>query len=643
MDKEKHQEIKKSFTNLKSTQEINIFRVLDSQSNPLSEPTLKASKKILDILCSTKDDLNLTYINLKIKKEGKKAKKQKEREKEKEKAKKEKKEEDDSESEEEETNKINPENKIKEKYRNYLPIFKTEVEGINSNNLLYIFSRLVGGICSIETEYRDGYCFTLMQILKKFDDIIDYNEMIQTIKKESFFKKSESSTSKNILSSGRLLLFSCILSASKLVSGEVLYDIFSNILSTLESNYSAQSEETAIKTIQCFIDSLFKGQFECLNNSKKSHKTIESIFSILFDFSKLSIIKQDKVFKPEKSKSKGKNKDFRNKNNHNQETFKSRSINTLLFQSSVILLLNKVVKSDVSSKSSNSTLQGVYNYLSNFLKQNPKYSVDNKTFTEIQAEESSFYFVMKELLSKSGKNHVYLEILEDFLKTTIRNKEPKYIAYVWNCMTTQENVMKFMEISNKNYQFFLSKLSQIVIEALGESKFKAKIFEIFDINFFVNFLKFEGGKTKHKCLSQILSVLHEVLASMKAEEKEIKDYCSRIIRLFDGKGFSTLTFKPFFVYLFEKIGEEKRAEYVNFLISTQKVGNGINNKMEVDEEEEEEDEDELMEENYGNDESRKVFYSKINALKTIITVSLFVFYLSSFFIFFSPKNFLLKT
>jgi hypothetical protein len=92
------------------------------------------------------------------------------------------------------------------------------------------------------------------------------------------------------------------------------------------------------------------------------------------------------------------------------------------------------------------------------------------------------------------------------------------------------------------------------------------------------------------------------------------------------KLLSALTFKPFFSFLYENISDEQRGEYVDFLLTNphgNHSGNDLKTKKKLELEDEDEEDDEASDEfkeNYASKEERMVFFSKLNVLKTIISV-----------------------
>ena len=60
----------------------------------------------------------------------------------------------------------------KEKYKFYLKVFSSQ-----SEDLLYTINRLIGGICSTATDYREGFGITFQLFLDKFSKEINISEL----------------------------------------------------------------------------------------------------------------------------------------------------------------------------------------------------------------------------------------------------------------------------------------------------------------------------------------------------------------------------------------------------------------------------------------------------------------------------------
>ena len=74
----------------------------------------------------------------------------------------------------------------REKYKYYLKVFSLQCE-----DLLYTINRLIGGICSTATEYREGFGITLQLFLDKFSKEINFTELLEGIQKETYIPKNE--------------------------------------------------------------------------------------------------------------------------------------------------------------------------------------------------------------------------------------------------------------------------------------------------------------------------------------------------------------------------------------------------------------------------------------------------------------------
>jgi hypothetical protein len=360
-----------------------------------------------------------------------------------------------------------------------------------------------------------------------------------------------------------------------------LLEICKNTITILESNSSTLVEEAAIKLFKTFTGRLLDNSLDFLTNNKKNQRVLESIFALWMNIAN------------EKSK-------------------------FSLFGVSISLIFSKIAKIEDSNLNKN-----IKFFFTNLVKENPKYNIDNTLFSS--TDPSQFKTMLKDLVN-NNKNHICLEIISEFLADL---KEFKYIALSWNTLTDKSVVETLSKLSSKNYQYILTKFSTIIIDILKANENNlSKLFEIFNYNFFKTFLNFEGGKAKHNNINTIITSLIKALKSVKDSElnsktkKELSKYSEEIIRLFDGHGLSPVTFKGFLLFLFESLSENARERFVKSLIEPTPKTNG-HSKMEVEVEENEEDED-VNEGDYGDEKFRAIFFTKINVLKTVVTVSLII-------------------
>lgn len=561
MNTENYKEIKNLFNNLR-----------DSNNN-----LQRDAVKLVDLVVKSKEDLNLAaYYQPKVvvKKEKSKSKgKDKEKN-----AKKEKKEK--NEKEITETAVQEDKNLVAEKYKWYTEVINVENKG-SEKNLLYTISRLVGGICSTGNEYRKGFCLALTEILKNYDDKVDYEKLCLAANKESFHKKSENSAIKTSKCIGRIGIFNCIVESSNKITAEILLEICKNTITILESNINTAVEEAAIKLFKTFTGRLIDSSLDFLTNNKKNQRVLETIFSLWMNIAN------------EKSK-------------------------LSLFGVSISLIFSKIAKLEDSKLNKN-----IKFFFTNLVKENPKYNIDNTLFNS--SDSTQFKTMLKDLVN-NNKNHISLEILSEFLTDLA---DFKYIAVSWNTLTDKSVIETLSKISSKNYQYILTKFSTIIIDILRSSELNfAKIFEIFNSNFFKTFLNFEGGKAKHNNINIIINSLIKALKNMKDSEfgskinKDLSKYSADVINLFNGHGLSPVTFKGFLLFLFENLSENGREQFVKNLIesSSSPKTNG-HSKMEVEIEEDEDEEEDINENDYGDEKFRTIFFTKINVLKTIVTVS----------------------
>ena len=436
-----------------------------------------------------------------------------------------------------------------EKYKWYLNIVRAN--DANENNLLYVISRLIGGICSTGSEFREGFTYALEYFIKAFDTFIDYNVMFSAANKESYHKKTETSHFKNNFCKGRIAIYSAILTHSSQLNSELYLEIINSLLKTLESNHNYPIEETSLRAFDSFLASVEKKDFF---SSKKGHKVLEAIIVTWFDFIK----------KP----------------------------NFRLFYYTSLLILN-----------SYKNLNLFKNFMANLIKTKPKtFSLELTLF-----QEEDIKFVLTELINKQ-RDHCLLNYIECFCK-----EELKFIAVLWNTITDHKLVSELINSSNKSYQYLLSKISIIIINCLGSSNEYLKLFEIFNFNFFKQFLNFEGGKVK---LNYILTILNALVNEIK-DKKPNSEYSSSILLLFSSNCLSPITFKPIFNFFFERLNIKEREEYVENLLSNKPKKQVKSSEMEIDDSNSELEKEEYFEGNYGNEDYRSQFFTKMNILKNI--------------------------
>lgn len=433
-----------------------------------------------------------------------------------------------------------------------------------TQNTIYVLSRTIGGLCSTGVEYRQGYLALLKQFILKHDKEINYPSLLEQINKESYFKKTEVQGVKNAFSCGKIVTLSEILSTSREISTDCISKSTDYILSSCAT--STNSEELAIYSFKSFLSSVNP-------NTKKLQKIVEEVIS------------------------KWLSKD-----------------SDLLFHYAVLLILSI---SGLSSKTKTEN-SSISSFIQNFLKTKPKYALDNHLFCLDGSTPETLQKLISALVL-GRRDHVFLTLYLEFLAINCKNSSTnafKYIGVTWNTITETSYAAELIEKSNKNYQYVLTKLSICIIENVDIEK----VFLIFDYNFFKTFLKFEGGKSKTACINQIINSLiarlnseAEVLNS-SSKQNTYNSYCTSLLELFTKGLLSSINYKSFFLLLFHNISETQRGNLItNIIESKTEHTNGVN--MDIDDQEVDEK------------DSRQEFYTKVNLLKNIMTVSYLFIYI----------------
>lgn len=484
----------------------------------------------------------------------------------------------------EESEKQSKENKNTERYKWYKNLFTAVSDDFCLNNLLYVIHRTIGGICS-GNDYRNGYSLLLEKFILKFDEFIDYNQLESIILKESFFIKSQSPSIKTSLSLGKIACFRNIILNSNRLTSDLTISITKCILQSLELNSSVTIEDEVLNYFENLLQSLLKGRLVALMNSKKGQKLFETLITLWMEFP------------------------FNNFSKSNQDL-----TNNLNYSN--ILIFNGII---CDSESFNL-------FRKNFVKTNSKYNI---TTIFSNNDDSNLKRLIHNAISLS-KDHYTLKYLNNYLLNTF---ELDNIAQVWNCVTENNFVQESLNKSGRNYISLLTSISITIINNLKNKPIKeyAKVFSIFNSGFIKTFINFDGGKFKMNNLTTIFTELINSIREKK-QKKSIEEieslvikYSYEILDLFKQNLLSSVSNKFVFSFFFEFCNEESRLKFTNSVISNKSNSNAKEkiNKMEIDEAEEEEDEDIIDENNFYDQDFKSEFYSKINILKNILTVSIF--------------------
>ena len=146
----------------------------------------------------------------------------------------------------------------KEKYKNFLKVFATPCD-----DLLYTINRLIGGICSTATEFREGFGITLQLFLDKFSKEINFSELLESIQKEAYVPKSEKNNVKICALSGKIFIYKILLGINSLSEDNIIY-IIKQILSIAKQNKNL--EEACILLIKEIFDKIFNEFYDIKKN-----------------------------------------------------------------------------------------------------------------------------------------------------------------------------------------------------------------------------------------------------------------------------------------------------------------------------------------------------------------------------------------
>ena len=168
----------------------------------------------------------------------------------------------------------------KEKYKYYLKVFSTQNE-----DLLYTINRLIGGICSTATEYREGFGITLQLFLDKFLKEINISELLEGIQKESYVPKNEKNNIRLAALSGKLFVYKILLDLHNLSEDNIIFMVKQIVIIAKSQKFL---EEASVVLIQEIFNKIFNDFFDIKKN-KNNFNEIENnlefcIYFLLMNF-----------------------------------------------------------------------------------------------------------------------------------------------------------------------------------------------------------------------------------------------------------------------------------------------------------------------------------------------------------------------
>ena len=404
----------------------------------------------------------------------------------------------------------------KEKYKFYLKVFSTQ-----SEDLLYTINRLIGGICSTTTDYREGFGITLQLFLDKFSKEINISELLEGIQKESYIPKNEKNNIRLAALSGKLFVYKILLALHNLSEDNLIF-IVKQIIIIAKSQKSL--EEGCASIIDEIFNKIFNDYFDIKKN--KNNKLLEGIFKSLENV-------------------------LEHKNNL------SEIDNNLEFCAYFILMSYfDNIKGFVSSK-----------IVEDFF--------DNKN-EEINQPLYKYFCILLELPIKyqninTKDANIFNFSLKYLYQLLIKLNNNKYAYKIWNILIDEKCVENFNKISSKNFESLIYTYSLFLIHNFFDINFTL---QIFDESFFLSLTQFQTNK-KIKYVINITDIISEKIENID-DNKIIEEYCKKCLNIFgneiEGK-YSPKTLKKFYLFLLRKISKEEKNKYINDLLNLEENNN----------------------------------------------------------------------
>ena len=404
----------------------------------------------------------------------------------------------------------------KEKYKYYLKVFSTQNE-----DLFYTINRLIGGICSTATEYREGFGITLQLFLDKFLKEINISELLEGIQKESYVPKNEKNNIRLAALSGKLFVYKILLDLHNLSEDNIIFMVKQIVIIAKSQKFL---EEASVVLIQEIFNKIFNDFFDIKKN--KNNKLLEGIFKSLETICE-------------------------HKNNFNE-------IENNLEFCIYFLLMNfldnikgyispKIIEDFFDSKNDESN-QPLFKYFCILLNLPIKYQ-------NINTKEANIF-------------NFSLKFLYELL---IKLNNTKYAYKIWNILIDAKCVEKFNSISSKNLESLIYSYSLFLIHNFFDINFTL---QIFDESFFLSLTQFKTNM-KIKYVINITNIISEKINNIEANDT-INEYCKKCLNIFgnesEGK-YSPKTLKNFYLFLLRKISDEEKNNYINNLLNIEENEN----------------------------------------------------------------------
>ena len=392
-----------------------------------------------------------------------------------------------------------------QKYQNFNKIFSSP-----SEELLYTTRRLIGGLSSTAIELRKGFSLAFHLLLDNFSNDINYNELIESIKKETNIPKNESKHIKLCGSIGKILMFKIILNQKNLKEDNIL-KIFKQMV--IEIKLQKALEESILMLFKTGLNNIFIDYY----NFKKE-KIFEELFKILDNLCE-------------------------NKNNLNK-------INNIIEFSLYFILLKY---SDKIKILSNNLIKELFNIEEDEIK-SPLMNYFNLLLKE------PIKIINKKKNNNEGELHISFNFLLELLKHL---NDIKYVYKIWNILIDPDCIKKFKETSSKNFELLVFNYSIFILNNYFNIEY---VSQIFDDSFFISLLQFSINR-KNKYANIISDLILKKISELdNNNNKIVNEYLLKLLNIFSHDKFSPNVLKNFFVFCFSHLSNENKLKYINSLI-----------------------------------------------------------------------------
>jgi hypothetical protein len=359
-------------------------------------------------------------------------------------------------------------------------------------------------------------------MLGKFSNLLNFNELVHIIEKETIVSKSDKNHIKNCQITGKILMLKPILELAN-VPADVMLQIFRILCDMLCQPMYQVAEEAILNVINDFFKkSAELGYYSEFENGKKFGRFLEKLFTL---FGKV---------------------------------FKTRVRFENLKKLSEISLFFILSKYQIMSNTNEQTSANGNSKLTEILSQSIKSFFNlNENFL---ANLGSYF---KSILAKSVRDnefHISFELLLDHLRKVTDSKQ---VYSIWNLLIDESLQQEMKVISLKNYQLLVFSFSKFILQNFFVLNY---VKEIFDASFFENMLKFSSTK-KFKYINGLIEILTNELnkSKEKGEAEAISSYSYNLLGIFGAdplKNLSPQSYKSFFIFLFNNLDEGKKINFV---------------------------------------------------------------------------------